>query len=401
MINHNSPLANKIRPKSINEIIGQKHLTDSGKLLHSLITNHQPSSIIFWGPPGTGKTTLAHIYAESLDANIISISAVTSGVKDIKSAVEIAKNYLSKNQKTIIIIDEIHRFSKSQQDYLLPHIEDGTLILIGATTENPSFQINNALLSRTRVITLNSLELKDIEIIIQKASFTSTGLNIPESKLKPTNITLIAELANGDARSAINILELSHKLANNQEITRDHILESAQQKSLYYDRQGDEHYNTISAFIKSMRASQIDSALYYMTRMLEGGEDPLYIARRMIIFASEDIGIANNNALLLTNQIFQAVHQLGLPEASIPLSHGVVYLCQSPKNRDCYDALQNAKQDIHTFGNLPIPLQILNAPTKLMKELNYGKNYQMYNTNSYLPKKLKNKKYFKSTLTKK
>ena len=396
-----TPLADRMRPQTLDDLIGQPHLTQTGKLLNTLVHNQQPASLIFWGPPGTGKTTLALIYANALNAHLISLSAVTSGVKDIKQSVEEAKTYQSQEIKTVLFVDEIHRFNKSQQDYLLPHVEHGLLILIGATTENPSFEINNALLSRTRVITLNSLSLENLNNIISRAAQSKEGLNLKKSNLSQDNTQLISHLANGDARTALNILELAYKLSQSEsqfkEINKEHVLEAAQKESLYYDRQGDEHYNTISAFIKSMRASQTDAALYYLTRMLESGEDPMFIARRMVIFASEDIGLANNNALLLANQVFQAVHQIGMPEASITLGHGVVYLCQSPKNRDAYDALQKAWQDTKSQGNLPIPLHIRNAPTKLMKDLNYGQGYQMYDKQSYLPDEIKNHKYFHST----
>ncbi len=390
------PLADRMRPQTLDQVLGQEHLTTPGKILHSIIHNSKPVSLIFWGPPGTGKTTLAWILARSLNGNLIHLSAVTSGVKDIRQAVTSSQ---TTSKITILFIDEIHRFNKSQQDYLLPHVESGTLILIGATTENPSFQINNALLSRCRVVTLKPLTEEPLAQLIKTALVDSTqGLGLPPKTLTTKEINLISSLANQDARTALNILELAHELApDKKHITQTDILEAAQRESLYYDRQGDEHYNTISAFIKSMRASQTDAALYYLARMVHSGEDPLFIARRIVIFASEDIGIANSNALLLANQAFRSCEIIGYPECAINLAHAVVYMCQSPKDRSSYDAYSQALSDAQTFANLPIPLHLRNAPTKLMKELDYGKGYKMYDQKSYLPDKLKNKKYFKKS----
>ncbi len=389
-----TPLADRMRPQTLDQVLGQDHLTAPGKILHSIIHSSKPISLIFWGPPGTGKTTLAWILARSLNGNLIHLSAVTSGVKDIRQAVASSQ---TSNQLTILFVDEIHRFNKSQQDYLLPHVESGTLILIGATTENPSFQINNALLSRCRVLTLKPLTEEPLAQLIQTALTNKLqGLGLPPKTLTAQDTNLIISLANQDARTALNILELAHELANNKhKITKSDILEAAQRESLYYDRQGDEHYNTISAFIKSMRASQTDAALYYLARMVEAGEDPLFIARRIVIFASEDIGIANSNALLLANQVFRSCEIIGYPECAINLAHAVVYMCQSPKDRSSYNAYSQAVNDVQTFANLPIPLHLRNAPTKLMKDLDYGKGYQMYDAKSYLPDQLKNKKYYK------
>lgn len=393
-MNPYTPLADRMRPTTLDQVVGQEHITAPGKLLHSIITNRQPASLIFWGPPGTGKTTLASILAHSLDGDLIRLSAVTSGVKDIRAAV--AQSQTS-NRLMILFIDEIHRFNKSQQDYLLPHVETGSLMLLGATTENPSFEINNALLSRTRVITLKPLTEAPLkQLILQALTDKNHGLGLDKKSLPNESLELIISLANQDARTALNILELASQLTSNQNsISHENILEAAQRESLYYDRQGEEHYNTISAFIKSMRASQIDAALYYLARMVESGEDPLFIARRMVIFASEDIGMANPTGLLLANQVFQACQSIGYPECAINLAHGVTYLAQSAKNRSSYDAYQLAAQDAREFKNLPIPLHIRNAPTQLMKDLDYGKGYQMYDDKSYLPDKLKNRKYYK------
>ncbi len=389
-----TPLADRMRPAHLEQVLGQEHLTAPGKLLHSIITNRRPASLIFWGPPGTGKTTLASILAQSLGGDLIRLSAVTSGVKDIRAAV--AQSQTS-DKLTILFIDEIHRFNKSQQDYLLPHVESGTLILLGATTENPSFEINNALLSRTRVVTLKPLTEEPLkQLIIQALTDQERGLGLTKKALNRENIDLLVSLSNSDARTALNILELASELTTDKKnLTRETILEAAQKESLYYDRQGEEHYNTISSYLKSMRASNVDAAIYYLARMIEAGQDPLYIARRMVVFASEDIGMAQPTALVVANEVFRACEVIGYPECAINLAHGTVYLALAKKNRSAYDALRAAQEDVKSYGNLPIPLKIRNAPTKLMKELGYGEGYKPYTDEDLLPEKLKGRKYYK------
>lgn len=373
------PLASKIRPKNLKEFVGQKHLVGNNKPLEQALSKKHLFSFILWGPPGCGKTTLARIYANSLDAQIFELSAVSSGKEDVKKILASGENKISKPK--ILFLDEIHRFSKSQQDYLLPFVENGELTLIGATTENPSFEVISPLLSRTRVFVLNPLDEREMAEIINR-----TKLRIP----KPAK-DFIINLAEGDARQAIAVLENTQKIYG--KITVETLIETVQSKHLRYDKKGEEHYNTISAFIKSMRASQPDAALYYLARMIDAGEDPKFIARRMVIFASEDIGIAQPTALVVANEVFRAVETVGLPEAQINLAHGVTYLSQAKKDRRSYDAYFKALEDVKKHGNLPIPLHIRNAPTKLLKELNYGKNYKKYNKESYLPEKLKNRKY--------
>jgi len=374
------PLASKIRPKSLEEFIGQEHLVGPGKPLSTAIKEGHVFSFILWGPPGVGKTTLAKIYANSLHARLFELSAVSAGKDDIKDIVNQGK--LLPGQK-VLFLDEIHRFNKAQQDFLLPYVERGELVLIGATTENPSFEVIPALLSRCRVFVLNELTDIDMEKII-----TRTGM-----KMDKAARDWLVGMANGDARQAITVLESASKLY--KKITLEALKETVQSKFLRFDKKGEEHYNTISAFIKSMRASQPDAALYYLARMIESGEDPKFIARRMVVFASEDIGMAQPTALVVANDVFRAVETIGLPEAAINLAHGVTYLSLAPKNRSSYDAYFEAVDDVKKLGNLPIPLEIRNAPTKLMKDLNYGKGYQAYTEKNMLPDKLKGKKYYK------
>ncbi len=373
------PLASKIRPKNLKEFIGQEHLVGNGQPLNIAIKQKHLFSFILWGPPGTGKTTLAKIYANSLNARFYELSAVSAGKADIK---KIAIEDIGKQPK-ILFLDEIHRFNKSQQDFLLPLVEKGEITLIGATTENPSFEIISPLLSRCRVFVLNKLSEKEILAIIRRTKF----------KLDKKAKNWIVSMANGDARQAITILEDSSQLY--KKITIESLNNTLQSKFLRYDKKGEEHYNTISAFIKSMRASQPDAALYYLARMINSGEDPKFIARRMVIFASEDIGIAQPTALVVANDVFRAVEIIGLPECSINLAHGVVYLSEAKKNRKAYEAYAKAMEDVKKYGNLSIPLIARNAPTKLMKKLNYGKGYQKYTKKSFLPDKLKGKKYLK------
>ncbi len=374
------PLASKIRPKNLKEFIGQEHLTGKGKPIAVAIEKKHLFSFIFWGPPGVGKTTLAKIYAKALNADYHELSAVSAGKDDIKKILEESGTLLGPK---ILFLDEIHRFNKAQQDFLLPYVESGRLALIGATTENPSFEVIPALLSRMRVFVMNELSEKEMEKIIKRTGY----------KLKKDAVDWLIQMANGDARQAIAMLENTASLY--KKINLDNLKNTLQSKFLRYDKQGEEHYDTISAFIKSMRASQPDAALYYMCRMLEAGEDPKFIARRMVVFASEDIGLVQPTALVVANAVFQAVDTIGMPECAENLAHGVVYLSQAKKDRRAYDAYLLAREDAKKYGNLPIPMSIRNAPTKLMKDLGYGKDYEKYPKESLLPDKLKNKKYLK------
>ena len=392
------PLAPKIRPKTLDEFVGQEHLTAEGKPLRVAIEKKELFSFILWGPPGSGKTTLARIYANAVGADFYELSAVDSGKEDIKRVLGTRKRpgasfQLSVKPK-ILFVDEIHRFNKAQQDFLLPFVERGDITLIGATTENPSFEIISPLLSRCRVFVLNEHTESEMQKIIAR-----TKIKVP----KDAKDWLI-QMAGGDARQAITTLETAQALYG--KITLDTLKEAIQSKHLRYDKKGEEHYNTISAFIKSMRASQPDAALYYLARMVDAGEDPKFIARRMVIFASEDIGLAVPTALVVANAVFDAVNKIGYPEATINLAHGVAYLAGCKKDRRAYDAIFAALDDVKKFGALPVPLKIRNAPTKLMKELGYGKGYEKYpvksqsdhgagGKESYLPDKLKKRKYLK------
>lgn len=385
----NTPLADRLRPQHITEVIGQTHLVGKEGLLRRLIASDHIPSMIFWGPPGVGKTTIARALSQDLQAEFIHISAVTTNLAQIRNVVAQAKETKQQGQRTVLFLDEIHRFNKAQQDALLPHVEDGTLILIGATTENPSFEVNSALLSRSRVFVLKPLNDHELTEVVER------GIKELQITIQPDAQTLLKEIANGDARQLLTILEIAANIADKSSISTADITEAAQQKMLKYDQTGDEHYNTISAFIKSMRASQSDAALYYLARMVHAGEDPLFIARRMVIFAAEDIGLAQPTAQVVANSVFDACHKVGYPEAQIILAFGVTYLSQAKKDRSAYDAYFTALKDVETHGNLPIPLNILNAPTKLMKELGYGQGYKKYDQDSYLPEKLKGKKYIK------
>jgi putative ATPase len=382
------PLASKIRPQSLDEYIGQEHLVGKGKALYQAIHDKHLFSFLLWGPPGTGKTTLAKIYAKALNARLYELSAVSAGKDDIRAIVDEPDTLIDQRPK-LLFLDEIHRFNKAQQDFLLPFVESGKLTLIGATTENPSFEIIPALLSRCRVFILKSLTETDLKAIIQR-----TKIKVPKNALE-----WLAALANGDARIAITALENCKRLYGT--ITLDNLKNTFEHAFIRFDKKGEEHYDTISAFIKSMRGSDVNAALYYLARMVEGGEDPKFIARRMVIFASEDIGLAQPTALVVANAVFAAVESIGLPEAQINLAHGVAYLSLAAKDRSAHDAYFEALEDVRKTGNLPVPLRIRNAPTKLMKDLKYGKNYEMYPKNpgvgedSYLPDKLKRKQYLK------
>ena len=396
------PLASQIRPTTLDEFVGQEHLVGKGKPLREAIEGKHLFSFILWGPPGSGKTTLARIYANALNADFYELSAVNSGKEDIKKILghsqtgsrrrsgplgQVLPSLTGLLAPKVLFIDEIHRFNKAQQDFLLPFVERGDLTLIGATTENPSFEIIGALLSRTRVFVLGELTEKDMAKIIDRA--------VKELKVKiPKDATRwLIQMADGDARQAIGVLESAHNLYGKLDI--ESLKETIQCKHLRYDKKGEEHYNTISAFIKSMRASQPDAALYYLARMVEAGEDPLFIARRMVVFASEDVGLAVPTALVVANAVFRACETIGYPECAINLAHGVAYLAECKKSRKSYDAYFEAVDDVKKLGNLPIPMRVRNAPTKLMKELGYHKGYKLYDKESYLPDKLKKKKYLK------
>ena len=378
------PLAVRIRPKTLDEFIGQEELVGKNGPLRKAIEEKHRFSFIFWGPPGVGKTTLARIYADALDADFYELSAVSAGKEDIRKIVDVGKGktMILGAKPKVLFLDEIHRFNKAQQDYLLPFVERGDITLIGATTENPSFEVISALLSRCRVFVLKALSEDELKKVLAR-----TGITLGKEAVE-----WIVSYSNGDARQAITVVENAHELYG--KVTPKTLEESLQSGKLRYDKKGEEHYDTISAFIKSMRASQPDAAMYYLARMIEGGEDPVFIARRMVVFASEDIGLAQPTALVVANAVFEAVQSIGMPEARINLAHGVAYLAQSKKDRSAYDALEEARGDVQETGNLPIPMRVRNAPTKLMKELGYHKGYKFYDKESYLPDKLKNKKYF-------
>jgi len=374
------PLANKIRPTTLKDFVGQESLVGAGKPLRTAIEGKHLFSFILWGPPGTGKTTLARIYSQALDARLYELSAVSAGKDDIRAIVDEPDTLLDKRPK-VLFLDEIHRFNKAQQDFLLPYVESGRLTLIGATTENPSFEVIPALLSRCRVFILKSLNEVELGAIIKRTKI----------KVSKDAVEWLANMANGDARMAITAIENCKRLYGSA--TMENLKSTFEHTFIRFDKKGEEHYDTISAYIKSMRAGDADAAIYYLARMIEGGEDPKFIARRMVIFASEDIGLAQPTALVVANEVFRAVEMIGLPEAGINLAHGTAYLALAAKDRSAYDGYQEALNDVRATGNLPIPLKIRNAPTKMMKEIGYGKDYKKYDTESYLPEKLKGKKY--------
>lgn len=390
----NIPLAEKLRPKKLSEFVGQKHLVGKDGLITKLLESfHRESkaankmgfpSLIFWGPPGSGKTTLARIIAKDLKREYFEFSAVSSSIKDIEKIMK--AGYL---MPPIVVVDEIHRFNKAQQAKLLPFVERGDITLIGATTENPSFEVISPLLSRSRVVILDQLGEKELKRIIKRA-LKYLKIEIDEKAEK-----FLIESSNGDARVALTVLEIAKSLTNRKKLSTSHIEQALQRRQYTFDKKGEDYYNVISAFIKSMRASDTDAALYYLARMVEAGQDPLYIARRMVVFASEDIGMAQPTAIVVANEVFRACETIGYPECRENLAHGVVYLSTAKKDRSAYNAYMSALEDVRKFGNLPVPMKIRNPVTKLMKDVGYGEGYEKYDKESYLPEKLKGKKYYR------
>jgi putative ATPase len=400
-----APLAERMRPRNLDEFVGQNHLLGPGRILTEMVGSGQLRSLVLWGPPGSGKTTLAQILASRTGALCVHFSAVSSGVKDLKRIIDEAEQFGRVGKKTVLFVDEIHHFNKSQQDNFLPYVERGTIVLIGATTENPSFEVISPLLSRTQVLVLKTLSTEEIGRIVDRAlEDNEQGLGILHLDISPDAREFLIEQSHGDCRVALNALETAATLAHNakaKEIGLTHLQEALQRKPLRYDKSGEEHYNVISAFIKSLRGSDPDAALYWMMRMIEAGEDPLFIARRMIIFAAEDIGNADPAALQVAVAAKDAFHFIGLPEGRIPLAQAATYLATAPKSNASYLAMLAATQDVEQRGALPVPLHLRNAPTHLMKKLGYGKDYQYAHNfpdhvvnQHHLPDELKTRKYY-------
>lgn len=389
------PLAERMRPEKLGDVVGQEHLVGAQKIIREIIEKKEPTSLILWGPPGTGKTTLARIIARETDSEFVELSAVTSGKADVTKVIERAQQNQRLGMRTILFVDEIHRFNKAQQDAFLPHVEDGTIILIGATTENPSFEVINPLLSRSRVLVLEPLTKPEVVKIIGRAA---KQMKIGAKTLSKKSIDLLAELSGGDARAALGNLELALKLAGGKPVTPAVVETAAQTKVPGYDKKGETHYNVISAFIKSMRGSDPSAALYYLARMIQAGEDPKFIARRMVIFASEDIGLAAPAALNLAVSTFLAVERIGLPEAQYNLYECAAVLAKSPKSREVADAMHGAIEAARQYPDLPVPIGIRNAPTKLMKDLGYGRDYHWQADfkakDGFLPPELKDLRLF-------
>ena len=405
----NAPLADRVRPDTLEEFAGQRHLLEPGKVLRTLIEHDQVSSMIFWGPPGVGKTTLARIIAARTNSEFIDFSAVTSGIREIREVMAQAEQNRLTGLKTLLFVDEIHRFNKAQQDAFLPYVEKGSIILIGATTENPSFEINSALLSRCKVFVLQALSAEDLTGLLLHALESPKGYGGRDIAVSKDVVRLIANFAGGDARIALNTLEMavlngSLDSTGRITVTKEIVEQCTGRRALLYDKNGEEHYNLISALHKSMRNSDPDAAVYWLARMLEAGEDPLYIARRLIRFASEDIGMADSGALSLTTAVFQACHDIGMPECSVHLTHAVVYLSLAPRSNSLYTAYEAAKLDAQRTLSEPVPLAIRNAPTDLMKELRYGDGYQYAHdfaqkltTLKCLPDSLEGRTYYRPT----
>lgn len=405
-VNRSAPLAERMRPTRLEDVVGQGHLLEAGRVLREMLDGGHAHSLILWGPPGTGKTTLARLLAQKLELPFAQLSAVLGGVKDVRAVVERATHELGAVGKpTLLFLDEIHRFNKAQQDALLPHVESGTLVLVGATTENPSFEVNSPLLSRMRVLTLESLDEAALGTLLDRA-LADPERGLGERKLSLTDDARgdLISYADGDARVGLGALEVAADLAagaKSDVITSDHVIEAAQKKSLRYDRTGEEHYNVISAFIKSMRGSDPDASLYYLARMLESGEDPMFIARRMVIFASEDVGNAEPRAIQVAVAVKDAVHFVGLPEARLSLAQGVTFLATAPKSNASYKALARATEEVRRSGTLPVPMHLRNAPTKLMKTQGYGKGYEYPHDHEghhvaadYLPERIRDEKFY-------